>query len=82
MAALEYLNSTALAGEYGRGLLASTSAALSIPGFHSPANETGTGRTCEAVRLNTSDPNNTLYQTWYNINCISTFTVDSQIFIT
>lgn len=70
-----------MAGDHGRLLLAT--AAVGIPGIHNPAaNETGAGRSCDPFGLNMSDPNNTLYHTWYKINCVSTFTVDSQIFVT
>jgi hypothetical protein len=37
---------------------------------------------CNGFTFDLNDRNSTLYSTWYSINCISTFTVDSQIFIT
>jgi hypothetical protein len=42
----------------------------------------GAGRVCDGFTFDPNDSNSTLYSTWYSINCISTFTVDSQIFIT
>lgn len=57
-----------------RGLLAAT--AIIPPS----SNETGAGHLCE--NFNASDPNITLTTTWYQINCITTYTVDSQIFLT
>jgi hypothetical protein len=64
----------AVVSNSSRALLAATAI---IP---QSLNETGSGHLCE--NFNASDPNITLTTTWYQINCITTYTVDSQIFLT
>lgn len=69
-----------MAQHNARHLLAASSVSLGGISFTGPSNETGIGRQCIDYRgINKTD---LLNNTWYQLNCISTYTVDSQIFTT
>lgn len=71
------------AGQHASRLLLAATGILPA-GQQQQQNDTvpGTGRVCDGFTFDPNNPNSTVYSTWYSINCISTFTVDSQIFIT
>lgn len=61
-----------------RGLLAAQ--AVSLPRLTGSGHTDATGKQCEQARLNSTA--DFLNSTWFSINCINTYTVDSQIFLT